>query len=154
MGVTMKKIGLLLIFLILYPFHGLALSWAIPFVVWDGKVYEVKSEALLSKEDIGGYIGKVETLPNDMTGKFYGNASNIYPKGTEFYEIKDELTDTAIAVEISNSEWVKAVYVHEARFHVMNLISSPYMYIFILVFSFFIFIVIKISKQPNNGIKR
>lgn len=144
----MKKIAFLFIFLILFPFQSHALSWAIPFVVWNGKVYEVKSDELLVKEDIGNYIGEVETIPNDMTGNYYGNASNIYPTGTKYYEINEESSETAIAVEISHGGWVKAVYVHKALFHVMNLINGPYMYGIVFIFTIFIFIVIRISRGP------
>lgn len=122
----MKRImllSLLLIFLI--PFSIQALSWAYPFVVWDGKVYEVKEEEILQDSEIGETIGEVNTQPDDMTGDFYGNASNYYPKGTKYYEITDTSTSTAIAVEVE-SQWVKAVYAHKAPFHIMNVLTSFY----------------------------
>jgi hypothetical protein len=42
-----------------------ALSWAYPFVVWKGKVYEVKQEDIISDSEIGKKIGEVKTKPND-----------------------------------------------------------------------------------------
>ncbi len=47
-----------------------ALSWAYPFVVWNGNVYEVKEEKVLESE-IGKSIGEVKTRPNNMTGNYY-----------------------------------------------------------------------------------
>ena len=99
-----------------------ALSWAYAFVVWSGNVYEVTDEALLEGE-IGKVIGEVKTKPNEMTGNYYGNASNAYPKGTKYYEINGTSSEAAIAVEIKEMKWVKAVYVHEAPFHWMDLVK-------------------------------
>lgn len=81
----MKRITLLcllFIFMISSPFQ--ALSWAYPFVVWEGKVYEVKQEEMITDRVIGKTIGEVETKPDDMTGDYYGDASNYYPKGTKY----------------------------------------------------------------------
>lgn len=60
-----------------------------------------------------------------MTGDYYGNASNLYPIGTKYYEIKDLSTSTAIAVKEDN-QWVKSVYVHKAPFHIMNILTHPF----------------------------
>jgi hypothetical protein len=82
----MKRLTLVL-FLVFFTASSTvyALSWAYPFVVWKDNVYEVTEEAL-GNEDIGNQIGQVKTKPNDMTGDFYGNASNTYPIGTKYYE--------------------------------------------------------------------
>ncbi|WP_053365677.1 hypothetical protein [Bacillus sp. FJAT-27245] len=114
-----------LMLIILFSSSVQALSWAYPFVVWKGKVYEVKREEIIAASEIGEVIGKVKTKPNEMTGNYYGDASNYYPKGTNYYEIKGTSTSTAIAVK-ENNQWVKAVYVHRAPFHIMNVLSNAY----------------------------
>lgn len=100
-----------------------ALSWAYAFVAWEGKMYEVKQDEWIADSEIGQAIGKVNTKPNDMTGNYYGSASNYYPKGTKYYEIKGISTSNAIAIKEGN-QWVKAVYVHEAPFHIMNIFTN------------------------------
>lgn len=133
----MKKI-LIFFFLLMFTTTSVqALSWAYSFVVWDGNVYEVTKEKV-SEGDIGRHIGEVKTRPNDMTGSYYGNASNAYPKGTNYFEIKGESTATSIAVEIENNEWVKAIYVHPAPFHWMDLFTKvlPIVVILLIIIVF------------------
>ena len=128
----MKKIILLSCFVVFTIATSVqALSWAITFVVWEGKVYEVKQEELIENSEIGKVIGEVETQPDDETGEHYGNASNYYPIGTKYYEIKGISTSHAIAIKEAN-QWVKAVYVHKAPFHIMNALTNPF-FIFSLV---------------------
>ena len=91
-----------------------ALDWAYAFVVWKGNVYEVTDEQVMDTK-IGKRIGEVKTKPNDMTGKYYGDASNSYPKGTPYFELKGVSTNEAIAVGVEEDHWVKAVYRHEAK---------------------------------------
>ena len=52
---------------------------------------------------------------NDNTNamRYSGDASNLYPNGTAYYEIKGTPTFTAIAVNVDN-QWVKAEYVRKA----------------------------------------
>lgn len=115
----MKRISLLLLlFIFMISSSVQALSWAYPFVVWKGKVYEVKHEEFIEDSEITKVIGEVKTKPNDMTGKYYGDASNYYPKGTKYYAIKRTSTSIAIAVK-ENNRWVKAGFVHKAPFHIM-----------------------------------
>lgn len=109
-----------------------ALSWAYPFVVWDGKVYEVKQEEIIEENKIGKNIGKVKAVPNEMTGKYYGDASNYYAKGTKYYAIDDVSTVSAIAVE-DGDQWVKAVYVNEAPFHILHIIYNMYFIIAVIL---------------------
>jgi hypothetical protein len=121
----MRKITFLsLLFMFMISSSVYALSWAYPFVVWKGKVYEVKQEEIISDSEIGKKIGEVKTKPNDMTGNYYGDASNYYTKGTKYYEIIGTSTSHAIAVK-EDSQLVKAVYVHKAPFHIMNIFSNP-----------------------------
>ncbi|MCK1998709.1 hypothetical protein MPH47_16015 [Psychrobacillus psychrodurans] len=109
----MKIITLVFLLIILVSSSSQALSWAYPFVVWSGNVYEVTTEevkeSILSKR-----IGEVKTKPNDMTGKYYGNASNEYPKGTQYFQIINISTDTAIAVQVNREKYLKAVFVNKA----------------------------------------
>ena len=129
----MKKIAfssLLFVFLISSTVQ--ALSWAITFVVWEGKVYEVKQEELIENNEIGNIIGEVTTKPNDRTGSYYGNASNFYPIGTNYYQIKGTSTSNAIAIK-EEKQWVKAVYVRKAPFHIMNLLTQPFFVVVILL---------------------
>lgn len=137
-------LSLLLIFMISSSVQ--ALSWAYPFVVWKGKVYEVKQEETIVESEIGKIIGKVKTQPNDMTGSYYGNASNYYPKGTKYYEITGESTSTAIAVKDDNM-WVKAVYVHKAPFHIMNVLSN---FLFLSAIGIIALIIIGIILRKNT----
>lgn len=126
LGVLMKRIWWLSLFVILLVGPSVqALSWAYPFVVWEGKVYEVKQEQFIEGNDIGYKIGKVETQPDDMSGNYYGDASNYYPIGTNYYKINGTSTSDAIAVK-SDNQWVKAVYVHKAPFHIMNVLTNVY----------------------------
>jgi hypothetical protein len=126
MEVLMRKITFLSLVLILMISSSVhALSWAISFVVWKGKVYEVKQEEIIEESEIGKIIGEVKTTPDDMTGEYYGDASNSYPKGTKYYEIKGISTSTAIAIKNDN-QYIKAIYVHKAPFHIMNVITNIY----------------------------
>lgn len=123
----MKRITRLsFIFLLIISPSVQALSWAYPFVVWKGNVYEVKQEDFIKELDIGEIIGQVKTKPDEMTGRYYGNASNYYETGTEYYEIKGVSTDNALALKDGN-QWVRAVYVHKAPFHPMNILTHPFL---------------------------
>jgi hypothetical protein len=122
----MRNITLLtLLFTFIISISVQALSWAYPFVVWKGKVYEIKLEEIISYIEIGKKIGEVKSVPDGMTGNYYGDASNYYPKDTKYYEIIGTSTSKAIAVE-EESQFVKAVYIHKAPFHIMNIFSSPF----------------------------
>ena len=60
--------------------------------VWDGKVYKVQENEMIEESKIGKRIGKVKTEPystmRSSAMTYYGNASNYYPIGTPYYEIK------------------------------------------------------------------
>ncbi|WP_442599872.1 hypothetical protein [Neobacillus sp. D3-1R] len=141
----MSRIVLLLI-LFIFGVHTSvqALSWAYPFVVWKGNVYQVTDEKLTSSH-IKKRIGFVETEPIEMTGNYYGNASNAYTIGTGYYEIIGVPYNTAIAVRIGDREWLKAVYVHKAPFHIMNYLSKPVL--LLLPVLFFSFVQNRINKR-------
>jgi hypothetical protein len=139
-GGLMRKITLLtLLFTFIISSSVQALSWAIPFVVWKGKVYEIKQEKIISESEIGKKLGEVKTVPDDMTGEYYGDASNFYPIGTKYYEIIGTSPSKAIAVK-EESQLVKAVYVHKAPFHILNVLSNP---IFLILGGIIVLIIIR-----------
>mgnify|MGYP003414554236 FL=1 len=182
----MKKITILtLLFVFMVSSSVQAFQWAYSFVVWDGKIYEVKEDVLIEESEIGKIIGKVETQPyyySDYTDamKYYGNASNVYPIGTQYYEIKGMSTSDAIAIKEDN-HWVKAVYVdkatndyplgtqyeqikgipssdaiaikednHKAPFHIMNFLTNPLPIFSIVIIALILIGVIFRSKQIKN----
>lgn len=142
----MKKTGAMtLVFLLLAMTSVQALSWAYEFVSWDGNVYEVLDEPI--KEDrIGKPIGEVKTKPDDMTGDFYGNASNAYPIGTKYFEITGMPADQEIAVEIETKRWIKASFVHKSPFNWMNFIN----YIPLLIVLMAV-VAVAISMMPKKA---
>lgn len=134
----MRKISLLSLLLIFMISSSVnALSWAYPFVVWKGNVYEVKKEEMIDYRKIGKAIGEVKTKPNNMTGNYYGDASNYYPKGTKYYEIKGISTSTAIAIK-KDILWIKAIYVHKAPFHIMNVLINNFFITAVVIMSLLI----------------
>ncbi|AQQ52609.1 hypothetical protein [Planococcus lenghuensis] len=110
----MKKAMLLFISLFFLSVPAVsALEWANFFVVWDGNIYEITEEEIPSSK-IGERIGEVTSQANDMTGDFFGNASNYFPTGTDYFTIDGFSANTAIAVETEEGKWIRAVYAHEA----------------------------------------
>ncbi|KOS68803.1 hypothetical protein AEA09_09795 [Lysinibacillus contaminans] len=146
-----RKILLSLPFLLIISFSVQALDWAYSFVVWEGKVYEVKQEEIFTDSEIDKIIGEVKTKPNDMTGDYYGDASNSYPKGTKYYEIKGTPTSTAIAVQEGN-QWVKAVYVRNAPFHIMNVFSNIFFKSAVLIIGLIVIGVIYRTKKFESHV--
>lgn len=141
-GFYLRKIILLLLcFFFTSQWSVQALSWAYPFVVWKGNVYEVTDEKV---SDIGDVIGKVKRGTNDMTGEYFGDASNMYPKGTKYYELIGVSPEKAIAVEVKENVWQKAVYVHKAPNHWIENV------IIVLSFVVLIIIAIIIMLRINN----
>lgn len=145
-----KAVLFFLLFIFMYASSVQALSWAYPFVVWDGKVYKVTEEKVLESE-IGESIGEVETRPDEMTGNYYGNASNGYPKGTKYFKINDIPTSAVIAVEVEENEWQKAVYVHKAPFHWMNLFTNvvPIIILIVIVIICLLFL-LKVKRRSQK----
>lgn len=117
----MRRVGGLILLFLSISLSVQALSWAYTFVVFDGKVYEVLNTSI-AEEKIGQVIGEVETSVNDETGRYYGNASNWYPIGTVYREVKGESVEVAIAVE-DGGEWKRAEYRNEAPYHTRDFIS-------------------------------
>jgi hypothetical protein len=77
-----------------------------------------------------------------MTGEYYRDASNYYPKGTKYFEVMGISTSIAIAIRIDN-QYVRAVYVHKPPFYIMNAITSIY-FISVVVIMALLFIVARI----------
>lgn len=98
-----------------------ALSFAYTFVVFDRNAYEVL-DATIEEEALGDVIGEVETVVNDETGRYYGNASNGYPIGTVYREVDGESVEDVIAVE-DGSEWKRAEYRFEAPYHTRDFVT-------------------------------
>lgn len=147
----MKKITFLsLFFVIMISSSVQALSWAITFVVWEGKVYEVQQEDIIEESKIGKIIGEVKTKPDDMTGDYYGDASNFYPIGTKYYQIKGILTSDAIAIKEEDNQWVKAVYFDKSPFHIMNFLTNPFFIFSIVIIALILIGVIYRTKKSNT----
>ena len=71
----MKRIILLsLPFLLITSFSVQALEWAYSFIVWEGKVNEVKQEEIFTDSEIDKIKREVKTKPND--GPFCGITLN------------------------------------------------------------------------------
>jgi hypothetical protein len=83
-------------------------NWAYAFVVYSGNIYVV-SETHIEANKIGKKIGEV-TKYSDQEGTYNGNFSNKFPKGTEYYEIKDVAIKEAIAIKESKDSFIKAKY--------------------------------------------
>lgn len=105
----MKKFLLVLTLLLLAPLHTGVAEWEFPFVVYEGKVYEVTDEPV-PPSDIGTAIGEVSSQVTTENDDLSGNASNIYPVGTIYFDIASIDRGEAIAVEISEGNYVKAIY--------------------------------------------
>jgi prepilin signal peptidase PulO-like enzyme (type II secretory pathway) len=86
------------------PSKSSATSWAYSFVVWNGYIYEMTDEFVT---DIDKKIGQV-TKYSDME-TYAGNFSNTYKKGTKYFSIKGMSTDEAIAVEVNEGKYKKAI---------------------------------------------
>ncbi|WP_155591056.1 hypothetical protein [Lysinibacillus cavernae] len=106
-GISMRKqkrIVLVMLVMILFPMKAFATSWAYPFVVWDGYMYEVIEEEVTTIEKEIGVVTKY----SDMK-QLEGNFSNAYPKGTKYFSIQGIPTDVAIAIQVDNGQYFKAV---------------------------------------------
>ncbi|MGE8205337.1 hypothetical protein ACQKP0_12290 [Heyndrickxia sp. NPDC080065] len=105
-----KLISLFFVFLIGCTFliSTAYAKWAYAFVVYNGDIYVI-SETQIEPNQIGKKIGKV-TKYSDQEGSYKGNFSNMFPKGTEYYEIKGMQTKEAIAVKKSEERFIMAKY--------------------------------------------
>lgn len=108
----MKKALFLLISLWLastfFGTESIYADWAHRFVVNDGKSYIITDNSI-ETDQIGSKIGKV-TSYSDEEGTYWGNFSNHYPKGTEYYNIKGVDIKEAIAIKVNDGSFVIADY--------------------------------------------
>lgn len=150
----MKKAtsAILIVAFLLVGAHAQALSWAYAFVTWDGKIYEVNEDQRLEASQIGEIIGEVEMVADDMTGEYYGDASNFYEAGTKYYEITGTPKDVAIAVQVGNN-WVQAVYRGEQPISVKGVLTSSWLFVGvgILVGGFIWFIARGVGKVEQEA---
>jgi hypothetical protein len=116
----MKKLSIGMLLLLLIPTTLHALEWAYPFVVLDGRVYEVTDEQV-NQSLIGQSIGEVTTQADDRTGKYYGNGSNYYPVGTKYFKVEGVDISEAIAVE-EQGTYMKAEFVQRVPLHWRNIV--------------------------------
>jgi hypothetical protein len=94
----------IVILLFIIPASATATSWVYPFVVWDQHIYQITDEEVTTVEK---QIGKV-TSYSDM-GPLAGNFSNHYPKDTKYFSIQGIDPKTAIAVENTSGNYIKAI---------------------------------------------
>lgn len=120
----------------LLPTQSMATSWAYPFVVWKGFIYVVSDEYVTNVEK---EIGKV-TKYSDMDS-YRGNFSNVYRKGTKYYSINGISTDEAIAVEVENGKYKKALNQGEyegGRFDYLGIAMKVVGLLFITGFGYYL----------------
>ncbi|MBH0231473.1 hypothetical protein [Halobacillus yeomjeoni] len=119
---------LFLFALMVHPMSSGATSWAYPFVVWDGYVYEITEEPVSEVEE---EIGEV-TAYNDMAQE-RGNFSNALQEGTPYYKISGVSSDKAIAVKDRDGTLVKAVRLKEYTYEGMpyHTDSNEEVYVFL-----------------------
>lgn len=103
--------------------HTSATTWVYSLVTWDGYVYEVTDELVT---EIDKEIGHV-TSYSDMES-LGGNFSNTYKKGTKYYSIKGISTEQAIAVQVKDRQFLKAVMRHEQQSTVLSMIRSKHFF--------------------------
>ncbi|MFC4356287.1 hypothetical protein ACFO0S_14595 [Chryseomicrobium palamuruense] len=142
--------ALLIFFLLVTGGNAQALSWAYPFVTWDGKMYEVMEDQTLEASEVGAVIGEVEMQADDMTGDYYGDASNVYEKGTKYYEILGTPKEVAIAVQVGNN-WVQAVFVGDQPISLKDIFTSPWLFVCTgLLIGGFVYFIIRGVRQGGH----
>lgn len=105
----MKKFIIVILAIVaLMPMRSMNADWAYSFVVYAGDIYEISDDELISSNEIDKKIGQV-TRYSDHEGTYSGNFSNIYPKGTPYYSIKDIDPKEIIAIKTHKAEFVKAI---------------------------------------------
>lgn len=123
-------------------------DWAYRFVVNEGKSYIVSNTQVESAQ-IGSKIGMV-TSYSDKEGTYSGNFSNVYPKGTEYYAIKDISINEAIAIKQDDGSFIKAAYGSEYEGKAINL-KTVLFYIGGLFLLIIVFMLVKNNwKQSEN----
>ena len=83
-------------------------SWVTEFVTWGNESYVVTEEEV-NEEEIGAEIGEVTFYSQQEISDTSGNFSNKYKEGTKYYEITDINKKEAIAIEVKEGKFLKAV---------------------------------------------
>jgi len=105
----MKKFIIVILAIVaLMPLRPMNADWAYSFVVYSGDIYEISVDGLIPSNEIDKKIGQV-TRYSDHEGTYSGNFSNIYPKGTPYYSIKNIDPKEIIAIKTHEAEFVKAI---------------------------------------------
>lgn len=105
----MKKFIIVILAIVaLMPMRPMNADWAYSFVVYSGDIYEISDDGLIPSNEIDKKIGQV-TRYSDREGTYSGNFSNIYPKGTPYYSIKNIDPKEIIAIKTHEAEFVKAI---------------------------------------------
>lgn len=102
-----KSIFLILFLIVLIPLQSTFADWAYRFVVFSDDIYEVTDELVLLN-DIEKKIGQV-TRYSDHEGTYPGNFSNTFPKGTDYYSIRDKDPKEVIAIKTKENTYLKAL---------------------------------------------
>lgn len=105
------KTVLVLVILLIIPFHTAYAKWSYQFVVYNKNVYVI-TDKKVNAELIGSKIGRVTTY-STHEGTYWGNFSNTYPTGTKFYEIIGSDVNKVIAIKKENGDFIEAQYEHE-----------------------------------------
>lgn len=116
---------------ILFPIKSLA-DWAYAFVVWDDYVYVITEERVVEVDKKIGHVTKY----SDREGTYFGNFSNVYPKGTKYYSIQGISMDEAIAIQEEDGQYIKATRDGEYagnKYGISNLASPFFVAAIILV---------------------
>ena len=102
------KIILLTLILLSLPYSIASAKWAYQFVVYQKNIYVI-SEQKIGAEFIGAKLGHV-TKYSGTEGTYSGNFSNTYPKGTEYYQMKEVDVKEAIAIKEKDGTFTVANY--------------------------------------------
>lgn len=82
-------------------------SWPFALVNWNQHMYKVTADSV---NNVGNVVGSVTNYSNIEAASHTGTFSNKFPIGTKLYEIPGTSTNIAIAVQISDGSFLKAVY--------------------------------------------
>ena len=144
----MRRIVQVLLLLIIKTHSSAqAVSWAYLFVFRNGNVYEVTEEEVI-EVDIGKAMGKYKGSI-DMRAVIIEMNRIFYPTETEYYAINGESTESTIAVEVAENQWIKVIYIHKAPFHWMDSLTK---YIRSIILT--IVVIIGVLKMKNGILKK
>lgn len=144
-----KHLLSIILFFSIMPLPVQASSFGTDLVVWKGNIYDVQEEITLDDSQIGKKIGRVTTQIDELTGDYYGNASNVFPIGTKYFEILGISTSEAIAIEYGE-RWIQATYISPSSAHIMNVLIHPVTFFSIISIVLAILIFNAKQAQPKK----